>query len=228
MTHHVTRRAAISSIIGVAAAPVLASACTAPAFANATAYGSRWWRLHARLERLTAARMEYGREVEDPAYAAWREDVDRLPHSTTTRTYASWADGKPNTMTTACKTDVDATLVLDKLQASPNLSDYHACSVELLGLHLSRQAEIERLSQLHGVDAKVERGERMDDLIFKLTWRLLTMPAPDGAAAQWKFDYLFGPEHFGATSTTNWSLDDEDVRVAIADVRRCLNAETFQ
>ena len=226
-----TRRGVLGAI---AVAPVVvATGATAtsgtiipPAVAPsaARADGGRWYRLKARHDRLRLAYQEFVDSRLTPATKAASAEIDRLPHVTAGYPGWAWKRGVRQTWTLTTSNPAD---VRDAKAALARGSGYEpefidACR-QIADADNQRSDATGRINRNHRLYELEDRADRLGNFVNELQWRLMAMPAPDAAAALWKFDNLMSDDGMG--STEMWNLDDSQVRAAVSDIRRCLGGE---
>lgn len=226
---HMMRRQLITRLgLGAAAvtlAPVVLAAPTTHAVAApASKDGGRWWRLKGRHDRLEAEYQRFHSEVVMPADKAADDEIAALQHVTAEYPSWSWKSSvrQNTTITTAAEHDLRYAARSLKEPEGHEAEYLSACETIIDGQR-DREAAIERINERHQCGTLSAHADRLDDIAYRLRWKLMEMPAPDSAAALWKLDYLVSDDGCGSMSA--WSVKDPGVSAAIADVRRHLGVE---
>lgn len=217
------RAIGIGSVSAIATASILSSATPANASTPLNS-ASRWWRMKARMDRLEAEYLRFHNTVVIPADEAVHDEITALPHVSAEYPGWSWKNGERQnwTITTAQESDLRYSARSLK-EPEGHEAEYLAACRTIIEGRRDREAAIERIYERHQCESLANRADRIDQLAYKLRWKLMAMPAPDAAAALWKLDYLLGDD--GSESTRAWNVKDADVGAAIADIRRHLGGE---
>lgn len=77
-----------------------------------------------------------------------------------------------------------------RLDPLPGLHEHYAIKRELVKAADERDSAVRAIRARFNMDALEERGEKLGDRVYKATWALMDLPAPDLAALRWKLDYL--------------------------------------
>ncbi|MCD2325011.1 hypothetical protein LQ953_13385 [Sphingomonas sp. IC-56] len=218
----ITRRGLLGaiSVAPAAAAALLSAPALASVRTGASAQG-RWHRLKARLDRLEAEYTRFHNTVVIPADKAAADEIAALPHVSAECPGWAWIKGVRQNTTITTAASGDLRMAAQSL-AHPegHEPEYLAACRTITEGQRDRDAAIERINEHHQCDALSAHADRLDDIAYRLRWKLMVMPAPDAAAALWKLDYLVSDDGCGSMSA--WSVKDPGVSAAIADVRRHL------